>query len=180
MPPIRVVIAEDYFEYRELLCEQLQLAPDLDIIGKARNGWEAITAVGRLKPDVLTLDLDLPGMSGLDVLRVACWHSPDTKVIILSSHDEEPIVREALKQGARGYIVKGDGTKLEKAIRAVQRGEVWARRRVLAAVIDELRRLAELAFPTAEPEYAPERVQRGLETSYGLDGQSAPQPLGDM
>lgn len=160
MPPIQVVIAEDYSEYRELLCEQLRVAPDLDVIEEARDGWEAITAVGRLKPDVLTLALDLPGMSGLDVLHVTRWCSPDTKVIILSSHDEGSIVQEALRQGARGYIVKGDGTDLKKAIKVVHNGEVWMRRRVLAAVIDELSRLAELTFPATAAECAPVRVRR--------------------
>ncbi len=164
MPPIRVVVAEDHFEYREMLCEQLRVAPDLDVIGDAQDGWEAITAVGRLKPDVLTLDLDLPGMSGLDVLRVTRWHCPDTKVIIISGHDEESIVQEALREGARGYIVKGDGTDLEKAIKVVHEGEVWVRRRVLTAVIDELSRPAELTFPATAAERAPARVQGGLET----------------
>ncbi|MDE2059480.1 MAG: response regulator transcription factor [candidate division NC10 bacterium] len=155
MPPIRVIVAEDYLEYRELLCEQLRVAPDLDVVGEARDGWEAITAVGRLKPDVLILDLDLQGMSGLDVLHVTRWYSPDTKAIILSVHDEESIVQEVLRQGARGYIVKGDGTDLVKAIRVVHNGEVWVRRRVLTAIIDELRRLVELTFPATAAEHAP-------------------------
>jgi len=154
MPPVKVVVAEDHPEYREMLCEQLRVAPDLDVLGDARDGWEAITAVGRLKPDVLTLDLDLPGLNGLEVLRVTRWYSPDTKVIIVSGHDEEPIIQEALKQGARGYIVKGEGTDLEKVIKVVHEGEVWARRRVLAAVIEELSRLAELTFPAAGAERA--------------------------
>jgi DNA-binding NarL/FixJ family response regulator len=154
MSPIQVVVAEDYLEYRELLCEQLQITPDLNVIEEARDGWEAITAVGRLKPDVLTLDMDLQGMSSLDVLHVTRWCSPDTKVIILSNHDEESIVHEALKQGARGYIVKGDGTDLKKAIKLVHEGEVWVRRRVLAAVIDELSRLVEPPLPATAAEQA--------------------------
>ena len=138
MASTRVVVAEDHPQCRELLCEQLGLAPDLELVGEARDAWEAIAAVGRLTPDVLTLDVDLPGMSGLDILRVVRWYSPKTCVIMLSGHDEEQFIREALKQGARGYIVKGDGTDLTKAIRAVQRGEVWARRRHMALVIEEL------------------------------------------
>jgi len=137
-----------------MLCEQLRLAPDLEVIGDARDGWEAIAAVGKLKPDVLTLDLDLPGMHGLDVLRVVRWYSPDTKVIILSGHAEEATIQETLKQGARGYIVKGEGANLERAVRVVQNGEVWARRQVLATVIEELSRLAELTFPAAAGEPA--------------------------
>lgn len=138
MASARVVVAEDHPQCRELLCEQLGLAPDLELVGEARDAWEAIAAVGRLTPDVLTLDVDLPGMSGLDILRVVRWYSPKTCVIMLSGHDEEQFIREALKMGARGYIVKGDGTDLTKAIRAVHRGEVWARRRHMALVIEEL------------------------------------------
>jgi len=145
--PIRIVVAEDHPKFREMLCEQLRLAPDLEVIGDAQDGWEAIAAVGKLKPDVLTLDLDLPGMHGLDVLRVVRWYSPDTKVIILSGHAEEPTIQETLKEGARGYIVKGEGANLEKAVRVVQNGEVWARRRVLASVIEELSGLAKDAVP---------------------------------
>lgn len=151
IPPVRIVVAEDHPEYREMVCEQLRVASNLDVIADARDGWEAINAVGRLKPDVLTLDLDLPGMAGLDVLRVTRWYSPETKVIILSGHDEEAVIEEALKQGARGYIVKGEWADLEKAINVVHDGEVWARRRVLAKVIDELSRLAKLAIPATGP-----------------------------
>jgi DNA-binding NarL/FixJ family response regulator len=104
---------------------------------------------------VLTLDLDLPGMSGLDVLRVIRWYSPNTQVIILSGHTEEEIVLEALKQGAMGYIVKYEEIDLAKAIRAVQRGEVWARRRVLARVLEELVGLASLTLPATGGEPAP-------------------------
>ena len=154
MTPVRIVVAEDHPELREVLCEQFQLEPDIEIIGEARNGWEAIAAVGRLAPDVLTLDLDLPGLSGLDVLPVVRWYSPATKVIILSGQDDEETIREALRRGARGYIVKGSGTDLCKAIRAVHRGEVWARRRVLAAVIEEMVRLPRLTFPAAGSEPA--------------------------
>ncbi|MDE2180555.1 MAG: response regulator transcription factor [candidate division NC10 bacterium] len=147
IPPIRVVVAEDDSVYRELLREQLRLAPDLDVIGEARDGREAVAAVGRLKPDILTLDLDLPGMNGLDVLYVTRWCSPDTKVIIISGRDEESIVQEALRQGAKGYVVKGDGTDLKKTIRVVHDGEVWARRQVLTAIIAEMGNAGQPAPP---------------------------------
>lgn len=133
-----------------MLREQFQLEPDIEVIGEARDGWEAIAAVGRLTPDILTLDVDLPGLNGLDVLPVVRWYSPRTKVIMLSGQDDEETIREALRRGAQGYIVKGSGTDLCKAIRAVHRGEVWARRRVLATVIDEMVRLAALTFPSTE------------------------------
>jgi len=148
--PVRIVVAEDHAGLREVLREQFQLEPDIEVIGEARDGWEAIAAVGRLTPDILTLDLDLPGLTGLDVLAVVRWYSPATKVIILSGRDDEETIREALRRGAQGYVVKSGGTDLCKAIRAVHRGEVWARRRVLATVIEEMVRLAALTFPSTD------------------------------
>jgi DNA-binding NarL/FixJ family response regulator len=155
VPPVQIVVAEDHPEFRGLLCEQLGLEPDLKVIGEARDGFEAIAAVGRLAPDVLILDLDLPGLGGLEVLEVVRWCSPNTKVIIFSGHDEEETVLEALRLGARGYIVKAEGTNPVKAVRAVQRGEVWARRWVLARVLEELISVADLTFPATGGEPAP-------------------------
>ena len=151
---IRIVIAEDDPGLCELFREQLSCVPDFEVIGEARNGRKAIATVGRLDPDILTLDIDLPGIGGLEVLPVVRWYSPKTKVIVLSGHDEEATILEALELGARGYIVKGDGTNLEKAIRAVQRGEVWARRRVLARVLSQLVGLAGRTFQEAGGESA--------------------------
>ena len=153
---IRIVIAEDDPGLRELFREQLSCVPDFEVIGEACDGRQAVATVGRLDPDILTLDIDLPGIGGLEVLPVVRWYSPKTKVIALSSHDEEATLLEALELGARGYIVKGDGTNLEKAIRAVQRGEVWAGRRVLARVLSQLVGLAGRTFQEAggEPAHA--------------------------
>ena len=155
MPPVRIVIAEDNDLFRELLREQLQHVPDLEVIGEARNGWEAISVVGRLSPDMLTLDLNLEGLSGLEVLTLVRWYRPDTKVIILSGHDEESTIREALRGGARGYIAKSDQVGLERVIQAVRRGEVWARRRVLATLIDDLVSILTLGPPAVGGEPAP-------------------------
>lgn len=151
---IRVVVVESNPEYRELLAEQIRLAPDLEVVGEARDGREAIVAVGRLDPDVLALDMDLPGMPGLEILRMVTWYSPRTKVILLSGQREEATVLEALTQGAKGFIVKGDGTDLAKAIRAVHGGEVWARRRMMALVFEELVRLINPQFSTTASEPA--------------------------
>jgi len=153
---IRIVVAEDDPGLCELFREQLSLVSGFEVVGEAHSGWEAIATVGRLDPDILILDIDLPGIGGLEVLPVVRWCSPKTKMIVLSGHDEEATIMEALELGATGYIVKGDGTNIEKAIRAVQRGEVWARRRVLARVFDQLVGLVGRTFQKAggEPSLA--------------------------
>ncbi|MBI3779666.1 MAG: response regulator transcription factor [candidate division NC10 bacterium] len=154
MPPIQVFIAENNPEFRELLRQQLRLAPDLEVIGEAPDGRQTIAAAGRLAPDVITLDLDLPGMTGLEVLQVVRWCSPKTKIIILSRHEREETILEALNQGAMGYIVKGEEINLAKAIRAVHQGEMWVKRRVLSRAIEDLVRLANLTFPATGGEPA--------------------------
>lgn len=148
MPSVRLVIAEDDAACRELLREQFRLVPDLEIVGEARDGREALAAVGQLTPDILALALDLPGMNALEVLLVVRWYSPQTKVIVISMGDDERAIREALKQGARGYVVKGDRLDLSKLIHAVQRDEIWARRRVLNSVIEEFIQLSNVTLST--------------------------------
>lgn len=155
MSCIRIVIAEDDPGLRELLYEQLRVVPDFEVAAEARDGREAIANVGWLDPDILILDLGLPEIDGLEVLRVVRWFSPKTKVIIRSGRSEEATILETLRLGARGYIIKGDGTNMEKAIRAVQRGEVWTRRRVLARMLNQLVSLAGRTFQEAGSEPAP-------------------------
>lgn len=127
---------------RELAREQLAFAPDFEVVAEACDGEEAIANVARLDPEILVLDLDLPRIDGLEVLMLVRWFSPNTKVIIRSGHDDEETILQALELGARGYIVKGDRIDMKKAIRAVQRGEVWARRRNLSQALDHLIGLA--------------------------------------
>jgi DNA-binding NarL/FixJ family response regulator len=155
VPSIQIAVAEDEQRLCERLREQLECLPDLEITSGARNGREVITTAGRLVPDILILDIDLPGMCGLELLQVVRWCSPDTKVIVLSNHTEEAIIREAIEIGAKGYLVKGDGADMAKVIRAVQRGEVWTRRRILAEVLNQLISLAGLDVQAIEDKPAP-------------------------
>jgi DNA-binding NarL/FixJ family response regulator len=138
MSAIQIVVTEDDRQSCERFGEQLTSSPDLEIVGFVCDRREVVTTVGRLSPDILILDIDLPHIGGLELLPVVRWCSPNTKVIVLSSHAEEAIILESIELGARGYIIKGDGIEMGKAIRAVQRGEIWARRRLVSMVIEEL------------------------------------------
>ncbi|MBZ0168791.1 LuxR family two component transcriptional regulator [Candidatus Methylomirabilis lanthanidiphila] len=152
MASIRIVIAEGDPGFREGFCEHLRLVRDFEIVGEACDGREAIASMGRLDPDILILDLDLPPIDGMDVLRVVGWFSPKTQVIIQSGHAEESTILEALELGARGYIVRGGEIDLEKAIRVVRQGEVWVGRRVLARVLDRLIGVGGSAFQVNDDE----------------------------
>ncbi len=149
MPSLRIVVAEDHPSFREMLCEQLRVVPGVEVIAEAHDGWEAVAVTGRLMPDVLTLDLNLPGLGGLDVLRVVRRYSPETKVIIISGHDDKESIRDALRGGARGYVVKGATSDVGAVIQAVTRGEVWVGRRVVAGVIEEMTSVSEQPHPAS-------------------------------
>src|ERR1700720_1307015 len=110
-------------------CEQ-----DFSIVGLAADGLEAVRLAERLKPDVLILDLMMPGLSGLEALRIIGQRSPQTRVVVLSMHSNNAFVAAALKHGAIGYGLKG--TSEEHLVRAVR--EVAAGRRCLSPPITEL------------------------------------------
>jgi len=143
---IRILIAGDDVEFFEVCREQFSLVSDCDVVGNVRTGREAVAAVERLRPDILLVDRDPPGIGGVEILPVVRWWSPNTRVIVCSGCGDDATVVEALELGARGYIVKYDGTDMIKAVRAVQHGEVWARRRVVARLLDRLVGLAGRTF----------------------------------
>ena len=120
---ISVVVADDHPIAREGLCALLMAEPDLQVVGEARDGLEAVRLVEQLQPDVLVLDLKMPGLDGQEVTRQVSERWPKTRTIVLSMHRSEAYVLQALKCGAAGYVLKGSGvTELIQAIREVTRG----------------------------------------------------------
>ena len=120
---ISVVVVDDHPIAREGLCALLMAEPDLQVVGEAGDGLEAIRLVEQLQPDVLVLDLKMPGLDGHEVTRRVSERWPETRTIVLSMHRSEAYVLQALKCGASGYVLKGSGvTELIQAIREVVRG----------------------------------------------------------
>lgn len=122
----RVLLAEDHQVVREGLRALLAAEPDLEIVGEASDGPGAQSLAEQLAPEVVVMDIGLPGLSGVEVTRRLRKSHPEIQVVILSMHDDAPTVDAALHAGARGYVLKGLGVaKLRDAIRTVQRGEVY-------------------------------------------------------
>ena len=120
---ITVVIAEDQQIVREGLLALLADEQDLEVVGEAQDGIDAIATVERLKPDILLLDIGMPGLNGLDVTRQLSRRVTETKIIILSSHADETMVRKGLQYGAAAYLLKASSAnELVRAIREVQQG----------------------------------------------------------
>jgi DNA-binding NarL/FixJ family response regulator len=124
--PVSLFLVEDEALVSELLSEYLRGEEDIDFLGDARDGAAAIEQCRKLKPEILILDLRLPEVSGIDVLKVLHGELPDTKVIIFTGSLSEEILHKTLKYGALAYVEKAYGLdELQKAIDAVRRGEKY-------------------------------------------------------
>jgi DNA-binding NarL/FixJ family response regulator len=122
----RVLLVEDHQVVREGLRALLRNEPDLEVVGEAADGADALRVVEQLRPDVAVVDVGLPGLSGVEVTRRLVRSRPEVQVVILSMHDDAPTVDRALRAGARGYVLKGSGVAaLCEAVRTVRRGEVY-------------------------------------------------------
>ncbi|MCH8280316.1 MAG: response regulator transcription factor [Chloroflexi bacterium] len=118
-----IVLADDHTIVRQGLRLLLEAEPDFSIVGEASDGLEVAGLVDRLRPDVLVLDLMMPGISGLEVTRNVCQQFPETSVVILSMHADESYVLAALKNGAAAYVLKDAGADdLLQAVREVVQG----------------------------------------------------------
>ncbi len=126
MKEIKVLIADDHAVLRAGLTKLLNAEPDIEVIGEASNGTDAVTKTGELSPNVLLLDITMPGMSGIDVVKAIKAKNLPASVLVLTMHEDEGYLREALKAGVMGYIPKkAADTELISAIRAVYRGEIY-------------------------------------------------------
>jgi two-component system, NarL family, response regulator NreC len=140
-PPrvIRVLIVDDHAILRSGLRMLLGAQQDMDVVGEASDGAEAVRLVGELQPDVVLLDLAMPGTSGLDALRLIKRDGSSTRALILSQYDDESYLRRALEAGASGYVLKrAADVELLSAIRAVSRGEVYLEPMLTRLVVNNL------------------------------------------
>jgi DNA-binding NarL/FixJ family response regulator len=122
----RIVIAEDHTILREGLRALLASEPNLDVVGEAKDGQEAIRVAEKLKPHLILMDLSMPRMNGLDAIREIKKHSPETKILILTVHKTDEYIQAALEAGANGYVLKDSShTELSLAIRNVLEGKYF-------------------------------------------------------
>ena len=150
---IRLLIIDDHEMVREGLKAMLTTEPDFTIVGDAANAEQAFELIERLRPDVILLDIRLPGTSGIDVCRTVTERYPEAAVIILTTFTDESLVAQCIQAGARGFIVKDiERFDLKRSIRAVARGEAAIDSKAAVAVLAQLRRASHVSNePTPEP-----------------------------
>ena len=124
--PLRVLIADDHIIVRSGIKLLLEAEPDIDVVGESLDGEQALTMIESLQPDVVLMDIAMPGMDGLEATRQIKARWPEIKVLVLTMHRSTEYFFEMLKAGAHGYIHKGAETNdLINAVRVVGRGEVF-------------------------------------------------------
>ena len=123
---IRVFIADDHVMVREALAELIAKNDDIDVVGQCGDGLKVVENVREVRPDVVVLDVTMPGMNGLEVCRLLSRKVKRSAVLVLTMHDDEEIMAGALRYGASGFLLKEAAAhQLGEAIRAVARGEVY-------------------------------------------------------
>jgi len=145
--PIRVLIADDHLIVREGLRLILETAEGIELVGEAADGVEAVQLAGELQPDVILMDLRMPEMDGLTAIKRLQATQPEVAIVILTTYNEDDLMVQGLKAGARGYLLKDtDRETLFNAIWAAARGEMLLKPEVIAKL------LAHAAAPETEAE----------------------------
>ncbi len=161
MESIRVLIVDDQSLFREGLHTLLSVQPDLDVVGEAANGEQALTIAARTHPRVVLMDINMPVMDGVTATRRLHETQPESRVIVLTTFDDDESVFEGLRAGAVGYLLKDvSSDKLVEAIRAAARGESFLQPSIAAKVVAEFTRVtgqrslpkAQLTEPLSERE----------------------------
>ncbi len=145
---IRILIVDDHAIVRAGIHALLQLHHDFDIVGEAADAAEALGQVQALNPDVVLMDIGLPGMDGLAATHAILNVAPQTRVLILTQHENREYIVPALRAGSAGYVLKrAPDDTLIKAIRAVYQGETYLDPRVGDVLADDVRRQAHGGLP---------------------------------
>ncbi len=137
MSSVRVLLADDHTLVRAGIRSLLEAAGGIEVVAEAGDGREALGLIAKHRPDVALLDIGMPGLSGLEVARRSAQESPRTRVIILSMHADATYVRQAMRAGAAGYLLKGAAVvELPLAVRSVMRGEKYLTPRISQTIVD--------------------------------------------
>ncbi|HEX7067594.1 MAG TPA: response regulator transcription factor [Candidatus Limnocylindria bacterium] len=138
--PMRVLLVDDHALVRSAIRQALE-APDVTVVGEARSAEEALEMAPRLRPDLVLLDIDLPGMTGIEAVRELAPRLPETRIVMLTVSTDRRDLLDAVRHGAFGYLTKDlSGEALLRAVRGIRRGDLPMSRVHAALVVDHLAR----------------------------------------
>ena len=137
MKSVRILIADDHELFRRGIAAELTQVPGWVVAADAANGRDAVAAAAEIKPDIMVLDLTMPELNGLEAARKIIAADPAARILILTAHESEQVVREVLSAGARGYVLKSDaGRVLVTAVQALLDGRYFFTSTVAQMVLD--------------------------------------------
>lgn len=151
MKKVRVLLADDHSLFREGLAGIIASQPDLEVIGEANDGLEAFVKAQELKPDLILMDVQMPGMDGLEATRQIKEVLPDTTIVMLTVRDDDEKLFEALKNGAQGYLLKEiRSQEMLAMLRGALQGDAAISPALAGRVLAEFRRLSNYGFVEKE------------------------------
>jgi DNA-binding NarL/FixJ family response regulator len=163
--PIRVLIADDHALLREGLRKILEMEPDLTVVGEACDGLDAVAKVAQLAPEVVLMDINMPGGGGLEATRAVRERFPGVDVIALTIHDDDEYVVEMVNAGAKGYILKDvEPARVVEAIHRVHEGESFIPSNLMAKVFREFQRISmygKKLQPVVESRFGSREIEGG-------------------
>jgi DNA-binding NarL/FixJ family response regulator len=151
--PLRILIADDHPLFRSGMRALLAAEPAMEVVGEATSGDEVIDMASALQPDVVLMDIQMPGVEGIEATRRILYISPHIRILMVTMFDDDHSVFTAMRAGARGYILKGATPEtIVRAIQAVGRGEAIFSSAIATRMLDFFAHLQPTAFPHALPE----------------------------
>ncbi|MBM3180230.1 MAG: response regulator transcription factor [Chloroflexi bacterium] len=156
MSRARILLADDHELFREGLAGLINAQPDLEVVGQAGDGLEALTLARDLRPDLIIMDIKMPLCEGLETTRLIRTEWPEACILILTVHDEDEKLFEAIKSGASGYLLKStNSVDFLRVVRNVVAGEAALPPKLASRLLEEFARLANRPAPeSSSPEYA--------------------------
>lgn len=151
MQPLRILLVDDHALFREGLASLLSYQDDFVVVGEAKDGESALTKARALQPDIVLMDIELPGEDGVTTTRRLTMEMPTVTVVMLTVRDDSQTLFEAIKAGAHGYLVKNVRSReLLEQLRGLARGEAAISRRMATQILEEVRDQTELFGPEDE------------------------------
>lgn len=150
MARARILLADDHDLFREGLAGLINAQPDMETIGQANDGLEALMLARDLKPDLIIMDINMPICDGLEAIRLIRADWPDARIVMLTVHEEDHKLFEAVRSGARGYMLKSlHASDFLRGVRAVLSGEAVLPPKLAVHLLDEFARLADRSAPAS-------------------------------
>ncbi len=179
MSGIRVLLVDDHTLFRQGIRTLLSQEADIDVVGEAGNGAEAVERAAELRPEVVVMDISMPGMSCFEATRQIRRARPDTKVMFLTMYDDEDYLVEAMEVGASGYLLKDSpASQLASAVRDVQKGGSFLSPRMLSQLVDDFR--SRVKSDTRTPRFQTLTAREREVLKLLAEGQSVKEIAGDL